>query len=122
VTDVNLFVSAAHADVGDLVGELALANADGTLARTLFSAGTCPGTTGLITTLDDEATSPLGTTCPAIGGTYTTNPVGGLDGFDGQSVRGSWTLRLADGALNGRTGTLLNWTLDLTTAGTIDNP
>jgi hypothetical protein len=116
VVDANVYLAVAHDEAGDLVAELALNNANGTHTGQLF-ANICAGRSSVITTLDDDAVAPVGSTCPAVGGTYTTNPLGGLDGFDGQSVQGSWTLTVKDTAVNARSGALLNWTLDLYTEG-----
>jgi hypothetical protein len=116
VVDANVYLAVAHEDAGDLVARLVLENADGLESRTLFS-GICDGEANVIVSLDDEAVAPVGSTCPAIGGTYTTAPVGQLNGFDGESAQGRWRLEVADTAVNGQTGQLLNWTLDLYTEG-----
>jgi hypothetical protein len=116
VTDVNLFLAVSHDEASDLTAELALANANGTQTETLFS-GICPGDANVITTLDDDAVAPIGSSCPVVGGTYTTSPVGALDAFDGASVRGDWTLTIRDTVANAQNGALLNWTLDLSTEG-----
>ena len=116
VVDANVYLAASHDEASDIVADLALTNANGTTVGRLFSA-ICPASQNVITTLDDDAVAPVGSTCPAVGGTYTTKPLGGLDSFDGQSAKGSWELRLRDVGLNGRGGKLLNWTLDIQTEG-----
>ena len=57
-----------------------------------------------VTTLDDDAAAPIGSTCPPIGGRYTTQPAGGLDAFDGLIPDADWTLQITDTQANGRTG------------------
>ncbi len=115
VTDVDVYLAVAHSDAGDLTATLTLANQDAVVTNGLFS-GICDGQASVITTLDDDAVAPVGSTCPAVGGTYTTAPVGGLDAFDGLSAQGEWTLTVIDGAI-GNSGALLNWTLSLRTEG-----
>ena len=114
VTDANVFLSASHDDNADLSAELELANVSGVLSRPLFS-GICPGTDGIVTTLDDDAGAAIGSTCPPLGGRYTTNPGGSLNAFDGVDPNGTWRLKLTDNAA-GNQGEFHNWTLELHTA------
>jgi hypothetical protein len=115
VTDVDLFIAAKHDQNSDLVAELLYENpAVGSDISTLFD-GICDITANIVTTLDDDATQPIGSVCPPIGGRYRTNPPGGLDAFDGFLPEGDWTLRLTDTANNGADGELLNWTLEIRT-------
>jgi len=109
-----VFLSASHDDNADLSAELELANVSGVLSRPLFS-GICPGTDGIVTTLDDDAGAAIGSTCPPLGGRYTTNPGGSLNAFDGVDPNGTWRLKLTDNAA-GNQGEFHNWTLELHTA------
>jgi hypothetical protein len=115
VTDVNVYLAVAHGNAGDVRADLALTNGDGVFQRTLFN-GICDTKANLITTLDDDELAPIGSVCPAVGGRYTTEPVGQLDAFNGQSAKGTWTLAISD-QRPGNSGTFLNWSIDVSTEG-----
>jgi subtilisin-like proprotein convertase family protein len=66
-----------------------------------------------LTTLDDEASTPISSGTPPFTGRF--QPEGQLSDLDGRSQRGDWTLRLCD---KGPTieGTLNEWSLTITSA------
>lgn len=114
VSDVNLFLTLPHSNAGDLSVSLIHA---GEISN-LFS-GICPGSANVITTLDDDAADPIGSVCPAVGGTFTTQSGTGLEEFAidfmSDSPNGDWSLLVED-ALGGGTGSLINWSLQIQTA------
>jgi hypothetical protein len=112
VTDVNVSLAIANRNNGDLKADLTLNGVDGLTTRTLF-ANICVNTMNIVTTLDDDAGSVIGSICPPIGGRYTTQ--GRLDAFDGQLAAGDWTLRVSDLGTNFVSGELIDWTLNLRT-------
>ena len=65
------------------------------------------------TTLDDEATTAIGSGVAPFTGTY--RPSGSLSAFDGQWPDGTWQLEITDGA-SGDDGTLVRWSLTLITS------
>jgi hypothetical protein len=115
VNDVNLFLTLPHGNVGDLSVSLLHA---GEISN-LF-AGICNGSANVITTLDDDAASPIGSACPPVGGTYTTQSGSGLDEFAtdfmSDNPNGNWSLLIDDSVVNGASGTLINWSLEIKTA------
>ncbi len=114
VTDVDVQLAVTHTDIGDLTFELEHSYNDPVIvSNTTLMSGICAGSANIITELDDDATSPIGSVCPPIGGKYST--FGQLDGFDGQYPGGTWKLKVTDNGV-GDTGVLLNWTLQLKTA------
>jgi hypothetical protein len=114
VKDVNLFLALTHDRNSDVTADLKFTNNLETRTGRLFS-GICDVTANIVTTLDDDVLAPIGSSCPPLGGRYSTSPAGGLDTFDGALANGSWTLQITDNTFNGATGELLNWTLELHT-------
>ncbi|MFQ5460330.1 MAG: hypothetical protein ACE5EL_06015, partial [Anaerolineae bacterium] len=115
VSDVNLFLTLAHDNSANVTASLIHA---GEVSQ-LFS-GICPGSANVIATLDDDAADAIGSVCPAVGGTFTSQSGSALKEFSldfmSDSPNGDWTLLLEDGALDGNDGSLINWSLDITTA------
>jgi len=115
VTDVNVFMAVQHDENDDLSAMVELVGPAVVETGHLFT-GICDSTANIVTTLDDDQMSPIGSVCPPVGGRYATAPGGGLDTFDGLDPSGDWTLQLADLDPNGKTGELLNWSLEIRTA------
>ncbi len=115
VSDVDVFLALTHSQSDDIVAELVYDNVTAGVATNMLFDGICGSSTTIVTTLDDDAASPIGSVCPPIGGSYTTSPKGGLDAFDDFIPNGDWTLRLTDIQSNGATGELLNWTIEVST-------
>jgi len=116
VTDVDVQISAVHADNGDLDVELVhTTDVTGLPVSTtadLFS-GICAGTASFVAELDDDAAAMVGSVCPPIGGKYRTSGAT-LGLFEGEYPGDDWTLRITD-LVPGDQGELLNWTLQLRT-------
>lgn len=115
VLDVNLWVNITHPNVGDLQVELTSpAGTDVMIVDRPGNPASSAGCTGndVDATLDDEGSSPVETQCagtvPTISGTFTPNNA--LSGFDGQSMAGTWTLRVAD-RRSQNSGTFNEWCL-----------
>ncbi len=115
VLDVNVWVRITHPNVGDLQVELTSpAGTDVMIVDRPGNPASSAGCTGndVDATLDDEASLPVEGQCaagvPTISGTFTPNNP--LSGFDGQSLAGNWTLRVAD-RRNQNTGTFNEWCL-----------
>ncbi|HMQ77848.1 MAG TPA: proprotein convertase P-domain-containing protein, partial [Flavobacteriales bacterium] len=105
ITDLNVFVNITHTYIGDLL--LSLQSPMGTTIA-LISNGVCGSAQNMTVEFDQQAASPIGTSCPL------TNlfciPAVSLAGFNGQVVEGTWTLSVQDAA-NGDIGTLNSWCL-----------
>lgn len=114
ISDVNLFLAVRHDANDDLVADLRFTNNLESRLGRLFSQ-ICPLTANIVTTLDDDGMTPIGSSCPPLGSRFTTNPPGGLNLFDGALANGSWTLILSDTSANGKSGELLNWSLEIQT-------
>jgi hypothetical protein len=115
VADVDVFMALTHGDNDDVFAYLTHDNdADGILESPLFD-GICPGTSNIVTNIDDDAESPIGSTCPPLGGRYSTFPRGGLRAFDDRDPNDDWTLTIVDTQVNGSTGELLNWSIEVRT-------
>jgi hypothetical protein len=114
VDDVNLFLTLPHGNVGDLSVSLLHA---GEISN-LF-AGVCNGSANIITTLDDDAATPIGSACPPVGGSFTTQSGDGLNEFAtdfmSDNPNGDWSLLVDDTVINGASGSLINWSLDIVT-------
>jgi subtilisin-like proprotein convertase family protein len=109
VTDVNLLnLNITHTWVSDL--QISLTSPQGTTV-TLIS-GACSSTDNMLINFDDESGSAYGSfPCPPTNnGTY--KPFQALSAFDGQSIKGVWTLTVRDNA-SGDGGSLNNWSLGL---------
>ena len=96
--DVDLPIDITHTYIGDL--EISIESPSGTIV-TLHNNGGGPAD-NIVTTYDDE---------PGTGVTAPSGP-GALSAFDGETVQGVWTLRVADQALQD-VGTLNAWSLKI---------
>lgn len=107
--DLNVSISIAHTNNADLTAYLFSPNGQGII---LFS-GVGGSGDGIDIVLDDEASLfifslPIGS--PATG---SYRPASALSQLDGESLSGSWTLRVQD-SLTGEAGTLTSWGLSIT--------
>jgi hypothetical protein len=115
VGDVNLFLTLTHSNDADVTVSLDHA---GEISQ-LFS-GICSGSANVIATIDDDAPTPIGSACPPVGGTWTSQSGTGLKEFNldfmSDSPNGDWSLQVDDNTANGAAGQLLNWELTIKTA------
>ncbi len=121
ITDINVGVSATHSWVGDLIFQL---EAPDTTVVTLIDRPGVPASTfgcdgaDIAALLDDGAGAPVENECaggvPTINGSFQPN--GSLSDYNGVDPNGTWTLIVTDNA-GGDTGSLDDWSLDITPAG-----
>jgi subtilisin-like proprotein convertase family protein len=122
LSDVNASVQINHTWVGDLIVTLTHVDTSKSAiiidrpGRTVSGFG-CSGD-NINATLDDQASTPVENVCgsgsPAIQGTF--GPNNPLSVFNGDSIAGTWRLKVVD-AEAGDVGTLLQWCLVPTTGG-----
>ena len=108
LTDVNVKLNIRHTYDGDL--EIRLIHGAGNVIICNRVGGSGDNFTN--TVLDDSAATAIGSNAAPFNGTYRPSQV--LTAFNGLPAAGPWTLSIADRA-GGDTGTLLNWSLILTT-------
>ena len=107
ITDINVTVNLTHPYVGELyVTLISPANTPVILANYLGGSGD----NYTNTTFDDEAATYISTGSPPFTGSF--KPYFNLAQLDGRDPNGTWKLRLDD-AVSGNTGTLLNWSLQI---------
>jgi subtilisin-like proprotein convertase family protein len=125
LVDLNLIISGTHTWVGDLIITTTKGlNNVSLLNRPATGTGSCSGNDLPNLTLDDDPGGTPGTsfqsscasgTNPAqayaANGSYT--PLSALSAFDGQPLKGTWNLQIADRA-SADTGTLQKWCLAAT--------
>jgi subtilisin-like proprotein convertase family protein len=102
IRDLNVYVLLSHAWTAEL--DIYLIHSDTGLRVKLFD--NYPGGTGIDMTFDDEAASPASGAGPTYTGTF--RPAVPLGFFDGESIQGTWVLRIDDEGFGGR-GTLYSW-------------
>lgn len=123
ISDLNLMLNISHTFVGDLSVTLEHQDGSTTSVAVIERPGEPASQYGcdkpdINATLDDEASDPVENQCAASGtaisGTFTPNNA--LDAFDGQSLNGTWRLKVSD-AFAEDTGTLNSWCLSGTGSG-----
>ncbi len=123
IDDLEVTLDVSHTYVGDLVIVLGhLSEETGTTVTLIDRPGVPASSLGcsgddIDVTLDDEAPAAAEDACgnrPAITGRLRPNEP--LAMFDGESIGGGWTLRIADRA-SADVGTLNGWSLILNSAG-----
>lgn len=123
IDDLEVTVDVSHTFVGDLVIVLGHLSAETGTTVTLIDRPGVPALSlgcssdDIDVTLDDEASAPAEDACgsdPAIAGRLRPNEP--LATFDGESIGGGWTIRIADRA-SADLGTLNGWSLILNGAG-----
>jgi len=103
IRDIDVRLDVAHAYVGDLTATLT--SPDGTTVQLFEDVGGA-GTNFTDTVFDDEAATSVVAGAAPFTGSY--RPESPLSAFDGETVGGTWTLAVSDGA-TGDTGTLSSW-------------
>ena len=86
---------------------------DGKTQVTLFSAGSLSGANLVGTTFSDSAAASITSGTAPYTGTFKVTDPNKLALLSGQSVNGTWTLKITDTA-TGVTGTLNGWSLVIT--------
>lgn len=109
VQDIDVEVNIDHANAAQLV--LVLIAPDNTIV-TLANRNGGSGTNFTGTVFDQQAAASIATGAPPFTGSY--QPVSSLAALNGRNPTGNWRLLVNDG-LSGATGTLLNWSLHITT-------
>jgi subtilisin-like proprotein convertase family protein/photosystem II stability/assembly factor-like uncharacterized protein len=109
VTDVNVTLNITHPFDSNL--RVLLTNPSGTQV-TLFSGVGGSGDNFTNTVLDDEAATAINFGAAPFAGTF--QPMQALNGMDGQSPNGQWTLTVIDFAQS-NSGTLNSWSIAVTT-------
>lgn len=108
IDDLNVQLSIAHTDVGDL--DVFLISPAGTRVE-LFTDVGGGGANFDNTTLDDQAPASILAGAGPFAGSY--RPEGLLSDFNGENPNGTWTLEVTDDAGND-VGTLKGWSLTIT--------
>ncbi len=108
VLDVNVTVDITHPSAGEL--EVYLISPSGRRVE-LFTGVGGTGDNFRVTTLDDEALTPITAGTAPFNGTF--RPEGLLSAFDGEPAQGTWRLEIRDGARPNK-GKLNSWSLTIT--------
>ena len=111
VASLTVQLSLMHPNLADL--SAVLIAPDGKTVVTLFGVGSLTGANLGGTIFSDSATANLTTGSAPYVGTFLTTDSKGLSQLAGQSINGTWTLRVTDN-VTGNTGTLANWSLAIT--------
>ena len=110
ITDVNVGVNILHQSDADLT--VTLTSPTGTAVE-LFAGVGGTGNNFLGTILDDQASTPIASGAPPFSGLF--QPSGALTDFNAENAAGDWTLTVIDGDGNAEIGTLVDWSIQLTT-------
>ncbi|MCA9985764.1 MAG: hypothetical protein KDE59_15770 [Anaerolineales bacterium] len=122
INDLNVLLDVAHTWVGDLTFTLTHQNT-GTSVTFVDRPGVPASTYGcsgndIDARLDDEAGTPVETTCgagtPTINGNFSPNNA--LSAFDGESVNGTWVLTVTD-SVTPDGGAVNQWCVEATLGG-----
>jgi subtilisin-like proprotein convertase family protein len=111
ITDVNVHITAAHANTSDL--HAWLESPKGTQVD-LFNGAGADSDDFTDTGLDDDAAAGISTGTGPFTGCYA--PLGDLNDFSGEASNGTWVLHVRDGNANGITGVLNGWSLSFNCA------
>jgi subtilisin-like proprotein convertase family protein len=111
IADVNVTVTINHPSDSDLV--LTLIGPDGTQVVLASHVGS-GGVNFKNTTFDDQASTPITSGTAPYTGSFIPVP-GFLSAFDGRIAGGTWQLKVVD-SVRHNTGTLVSWSLAVTTA------
>jgi ELWxxDGT repeat protein len=119
ITKLTVSVDIGHTHVGDL--QIKLRHEQTATEVVLFdqpvSSGDCSGAL-LDIVLDDSAATSVQTACantrPAYARDQSFHPANPLSGFNGQSLKGDWTMTLTDNA-SGNIGILHEWCVNFAT-------
>ncbi len=120
ISDLDISLNITHTYVGDLNVFLTHVDTGTTITlitRVTGGGGGCSGD-DILAILDDAAATSVDSECsgtvPAISGTFRPNMA--LSAFNGQSLNGTWTLKVAD-RNSQDVGTFVAWQMTATTAG-----
>ena len=108
VHDVNVNLDLYYSRTEEL--DLILEAPDGTSVELLSNVGG-DGDSFTATILDDEAVESISSATAPFTGRF--KPEGMLSDFDGQPVKGTWTLHIADRIANAQRGALAHWSLEI---------
>ena len=111
VGNISVSLNLTYPSLGDL--SAVLIGPDGTTQVTLFSAGALTGANLVNTVFSVSSTTSLSSGTAPYTGTFKPSDSVGLSKLIGQSMNGTWTLRITD-TVTGKTGTLTGWSLTLT--------
>jgi len=106
ISDIDVVVDIEHTYDADITIEITSAGGT-TVMLSSFNGG--DGDNYQVTTFDDEAATNITNGAAPFNGSYAPVP-GPLSLFDGESITGTWTLKITD-YLNGDGGTLNGWSL-----------
>ncbi|MET1411007.1 DUF5801 repeats-in-toxin domain-containing protein [Roseibium sp. HPY-6] len=112
IFDVNVSLELQHSFSGDLL--VFLVHPDGTEIRLIQDSTARIQPVDGVVSFDDDAANTIGTDNTNIVGTWRPDSTLNLDFFEGRDQLGVWTLQVTD-TLNGDTGQLVSWTLDIQT-------
>ncbi|MEO6689015.1 MAG: proprotein convertase P-domain-containing protein [Dokdonella sp.] len=119
LTGLRISTDISHTYIGDLKVTVSNGSTTVTLLSNPVTGGNCIGNDAKITFDDSAATSAQTSCASGTGQAYTTgnsySPFSPLAPFAGQSLAGTWTLKIVDNAAND-TGTLNSWCLVPTVA------
>ncbi len=114
ITDLNILdLNITHSYINDLV--ITLESPEGTVVSLINAI--CAGENDIHVNLDDEAAASAFTCPPASGGYF--QPAGSFSDFDGETVTGTWILRVQD-TYPEDGGSINRWSLKMTTACNIE--
>ncbi|MBN2295624.1 MAG: tandem-95 repeat protein [Pirellulales bacterium] len=108
ITDVNVELNLSHTYDGQLTATLFAPNGTPVV---LFSNVGGSGDNFTSTVFDGDASVSITSGTAPFTGAFL--PVGNLADFNGLNASGTWTLEISDNA-KGNTGTLMNWSLEIT--------
>ena len=111
VGNLSVTLNLTYANLADL--SAVLIGPDGSTQVTLFTAGSLTGSSLVNTVFSVSATTALSAGTAPYTGTFKPTDPNGLAELIGQSMNGTWKLRVTNTA-TGQTGTLTNWSLTLT--------
>jgi subtilisin-like proprotein convertase family protein len=108
ISDVNVTLNISHTWVNDMT--ITLISPSGTEVQLVAQPCTSDDLQNITATFDDFGVPVVCGTNPAISGTVI--PVQALSAFNGQTMNGTWTLRVLD-SFNQDGGTINDWSLNL---------
>ena len=115
VANLNVTLNLSFPNLGDL--SAVLVGPDGITQVTLFNAGALTGSSLVNTVFSATASTSLSSGTSPYTGTFKATDPQGLAKLLGQSMNGTWTLKLTNTA-TGQSGTLTSWSLTLTPLAT----
>jgi subtilisin-like proprotein convertase family protein len=108
ISDVNVTINISHTWVNDMT--VSLISPAGTEIQLVTRPCTSSARANITATFDDSGISLVCATNPAISGTII--PLQSLTGFNGQTMNGTWQLKVLD-PYNEDGGAINNWSLNL---------